>query len=67
MVESTDGEKEVFKAYIAAREESEQVPKVRVGDDVSSTLIDKVDAMLQNLKKEIDNVDAKIRDDWRLL
>ncbi|KAK9287976.1 hypothetical protein L1049_016421 [Liquidambar formosana] len=65
--EGTDGEREAMKAYRAAREESDHAAEVAVGDDISSALIDRVDAMLQNLEKEIDDVDAKIGDRWRLL
>ncbi|KAA8532162.1 hypothetical protein F0562_006696 [Nyssa sinensis] len=65
--EGTDGEQEAMKAYRAAREESDHAAEVAVGDEVSSALIDRVDAMLQNLEKEIDDVDAKIGDRWQLL
>ncbi|KAJ0035594.1 hypothetical protein Pint_26243 [Pistacia integerrima] len=51
--EGTDGEKDAIKAYKAAREETDHS--------------DEVDAMLQNLEKEIDDVDAKIGDRWQLL
>ncbi|XVE84391.1 hypothetical protein DITRI_Ditri17bG0008800 [Diplodiscus trichospermus] len=63
----TDGEKDAIKAYRAAREESDRSSEVSESDEVSSMLIEKVDAMLQNLEKEIDDVDAKIGDRWRLL
>ncbi|KAJ6289544.1 hypothetical protein OIU76_025375 [Salix suchowensis] len=36
-------------------------------DEVSSALIERVDSMLHNLEKEIDDVDAKIGDRWRIL
>ncbi|KAI3459854.1 hypothetical protein Pfo_016517 [Paulownia fortunei] len=65
--DGTDGEVEAMKAYIAARDESEDGAEVPESDMVSSALIDKVDAMLQNLEKEIDDVDAKIGDHWRVL
>ncbi|XP_065874120.1 uncharacterized protein [Euphorbia lathyris] len=65
--EGTEDVKDAKKAYKAAREESEQAIEVPVADKVSSKLIDRVDAMLQNLEKEIDDVDAKIGDRWRLL
>ncbi|XP_028070229.1 mitochondrial proton/calcium exchanger protein-like isoform X2 [Camellia sinensis] len=65
--EGTD-EVEAMKAYKAAREESDQASDFAVHDDeVSSALVDRVDAMLQKLEKEIDDVDAKIGDRWRLL
>ncbi|KAL6993174.1 hypothetical protein U1Q18_011292 [Sarracenia purpurea var. burkii] len=64
--EGTD-EAEAMKAYRAIREESDQASDVTVGDGVSSALIDRVDAILQKLEKEIDDVDAKIGDRWRLL
>ncbi|EEF32570.1 leucine zipper-ef-hand containing transmembrane protein, putative [Ricinus communis] len=65
--EGTDGEKEAFRAYVAAREESDRASEVDERDEVSSALIERVDAMLQNLEKEIDDVDAKIGDHWRIL
>lgn len=65
--EGTDGEKDAIKAYRAAREEIDNADEVAEGDEVSSSLIERVDAMLQNLEKEIDDVDAKIGDRWRLL
>ncbi|KAL1327946.1 hypothetical protein HN51_037926 [Arachis hypogaea] len=65
--EGTDSEKAAFKAYKAAREEDEQDKESGEGDRVSSALIERVDAMLHNLEKEIDDVDAKIGDRWRLL
>ncbi|XP_054812753.1 uncharacterized protein LOC129313555 isoform X2 [Prosopis cineraria] len=63
---TTDG-KDALKAYKAAREEHEHATELDERDEVSSALIEKVDAMLQNLEKEIDDVDAKIGDRWRLL
>ncbi|RDX62462.1 Mitochondrial proton/calcium exchanger protein, partial [Mucuna pruriens] len=65
--EGSNGEKDAFKAYKAAREENEHATESGEGDKVSSALIGRVDAMLQNLEKEIDDVDAKIGDRWRLL
>ncbi|CAL9028284.1 unnamed protein product [Prunus brigantina] len=65
--EGTDGEKDALKAYKAARDESDSTSVEAEGDEVSSALIDKVDAMLQNLEKEIDDVDAHIGDRWQLL
>ncbi|KAJ4958783.1 hypothetical protein NE237_025894 [Protea cynaroides] len=65
--EGKDGEEDAKKAYRAAREDSDQVAEKAVGDKVSSALINRVDAMLQKLEKEIDDVDAKIGDRWRLL
>lgn len=65
--EGTDGEEEARKAYKAAREDSDQAVERALGDKVSSALIDRVDAMLQKLEKEIDDVDATIGDRWRLL
>ena len=56
------------KAYKAAREEDTDRNKERTVDDkVSSALINRVDVMLQKLEKEIDDVDAKIGNRWRLL
>ncbi|MED6130997.1 hypothetical protein PIB30_005951 [Stylosanthes scabra] len=66
--EGTDGEKEAFKAYKAAREDDKRDKEESgEGNSVSSALIERVDAMLHNLEKEIDDVDAKIGDRWRLL
>ncbi|KAG2410372.1 Integrin-linked protein [Vigna angularis] len=65
--EGSDGPKDAFKAYKAAREEHDITAESGEGDKVSSALINRVDAMLQNLEKEIDDVDAKIGDRWRLL
>lgn len=65
--EGSNGEKDAFKAYKAAREEHEHATESSEGEKVSSALIERVDAMLQNLEKEIDDVDAKIGDRWRLL
>lgn len=57
-------EEEAMKVYRAVREETDQDSDVAARDEVSSELIDRVDAMLQNLEKY---VDAKIGDRWRLL
>ncbi|CAB4288912.1 unnamed protein product [Prunus armeniaca] len=57
--EGTDGEKDALKAYKAARDESDSTSVEAEGDEV--------DAMLQNLEKEIDDVDAHIGDRWQLL
>ncbi|XVF41403.1 hypothetical protein PTKIN_Ptkin01aG0277300 [Pterospermum kingtungense] len=65
--EGTKGEEEAKKAYKAAREDRDKTAEKAIGDKVSSALIDRVDAMLQKLEKEIDDVDAKIGDRWRLL
>ncbi|EES12441.2 LETM1 and EF-hand domain-containing protein 1, mitochondrial isoform X1 [Sorghum bicolor] len=65
--EGTDGEEEARRAYKAAREESDHAAEAAVGEKVSSALIDRVDAMLQKLEKEIDDVDARIGNRWQLL
>uniref|UniRef100_A0ACD5TAP8 Uncharacterized protein n=1 Tax=Avena sativa TaxID=4498 RepID=A0ACD5TAP8_AVESA len=65
--EGTEGEEEAKKAYKAAREESDDAEEVAAEEKVSSALIDKVDAMLQELEKEIDDVDAQIGNRWQLL
>ncbi|XP_062169604.1 uncharacterized protein LOC133875471 [Alnus glutinosa] len=65
--EGTGSEKDAMKAYRAAREETENAAEEAEGDVASSSLIERVDAMLQNLEKEIDDVDAEIGDRWRLL
>ncbi|MCO5603760.1 hypothetical protein L7F22_057912 [Adiantum nelumboides] len=62
--EGTEGEAEARKAYQAAHEDRERsTPEAKV----SSALVEKVDAMLQKLEKEIDDVDAEIGDRWKLL
>ncbi|KAJ1263174.1 hypothetical protein BS78_09G163700 [Paspalum vaginatum] len=65
--EGTEGEEEAKKAYIAAREEPDHDADVAAEEKVSSALIEKVDAMLQKLEKEIDDVDAQIGNRWQLL
>ncbi|XP_031505162.1 uncharacterized protein LOC116267529 [Nymphaea colorata] len=65
--EGEEGEEEAKKAYRAAREESDHAAEMAMGHKVSSALINRVDAMLQKLEKEIDDVDAIIGDRWRLL
>ncbi|TQD88535.1 hypothetical protein C1H46_025955 [Malus baccata] len=65
--EGTDGEKDALKAYKAARDESDSTAEAEGDNGISSALIDKVDSMLHNLEKEIDDVDAQIGDRWRLL
>ncbi|CAB4286481.1 unnamed protein product [Prunus armeniaca] len=56
--EGTDGEKDALKAYKVAHDESDSTSVEAEGDEVSSALIDKVDAMLQNLEAEIDYICA---------
>ncbi|KAG6586138.1 Mitochondrial proton/calcium exchanger protein, partial [Cucurbita argyrosperma subsp. sororia] len=65
--EGTDGEEEARKAYKAAREDTDQAAEMTLGRKVSSALINRIDTMLHKLEKEIDDVDAKIGDRWRLL
>lgn len=65
--EGTEGEEEAKKAYLAAREEPDHDAEVAAEEKVSSALIEKVDAMLQKLEKEIDDVDAQIGNRWQLL
>lgn len=65
--EGTDGEEEAKKAYKAARTDTDHAAEKAIGHKMSSPLIEKVDAMIQKLEKEIDDVDAKIGDRWRLL
>ncbi|XP_055813144.1 uncharacterized protein LOC129882736 [Solanum dulcamara] len=62
--DGTVGEVDAIKAYRAAHDENDHAAE---HDEVSSALIDKVDSMLQNLEKEIDDVDAKIGNHWRIL
>nr|GEU74295.1 mitochondrial proton/calcium exchanger protein-like [Tanacetum cinerariifolium] len=65
--EGTDGEQDIMKAYKAAHEEIDESTDEHVPDGASSALINRVDAMLQKLEKDIDDVDAKIGDKWRVL
>ncbi|KAE8818047.1 Ca2+ binding protein cbp1 [Hordeum vulgare] len=65
--EDTEGAEEAKKAYMAVRGESDDTTEVASEEKVSSALIDKVDAMLQGLEKEIDDVDAQIGNRWQLL
>ncbi|KAG8086848.1 hypothetical protein GUJ93_ZPchr0010g10395 [Zizania palustris] len=65
--EGTEDEEEARRAYIAAREESDHAAEVVAREKVSSTLIERVDAMLHKLEKEIDDVDARIGNHWQLL
>ncbi|KAL8241278.1 hypothetical protein R6Q59_014633 [Mikania micrantha] len=65
--EGTDSEEESKKAYRAARTDTDHAAEMAIGHKLSSPLIEKVDAMIQKLEKEIDDVDAKIGDRWRLL
>ncbi|KAJ4904975.1 LETM1-like protein [Raphanus sativus] len=65
--EDVDGEKAAMKAYKAAREDSDQSEEVAEADEVSSALMEKVDGLIQNLEKEIDDVDIKIGKGWQLL
>ncbi|KAK3154586.1 hypothetical protein QOZ80_2BG0192560 [Eleusine coracana subsp. coracana] len=65
--EGTEGGEEAKRAYLAAREESERDAEVAAEEKVSSALIEKVDSMLQELEKEIDDVDAQIGNRWQLL
>ncbi|KAG6408438.1 hypothetical protein SASPL_131450 [Salvia splendens] len=65
--DGTDGEEQAKMAYKAARDESKDDAEVPEQNNVSSALVDKVEDMLQKLEKEIDDVDAKIGDQWRIL
>ena len=65
--EGTVDEEEARRAYRVAREESDHAAELVAGEKVSSALIEKVDAMLQKLEKEIDDVDARIGNRWQLL
>ncbi|KAI3932893.1 hypothetical protein MKX01_031875 [Papaver californicum] len=65
--EGTEGVEKAKRAYKAAREENDQDTETDADEKVSSALINRVDAMLQKLEKEIDDVDAKIGNKWRLL
>ncbi|ESQ28833.1 hypothetical protein EUTSA_v10018184mg [Eutrema salsugineum] len=63
----TDDEEEARKAYLAAREDSDRSAQKAIADKTSSALLDRVETMLQKLEKEIDDVDNKIGNRWRLL
>ncbi|KAL1193259.1 hypothetical protein V5N11_017092 [Cardamine amara subsp. amara] len=63
----TDDEEEARKAYLAAREDSDKSAQKAIADKTSSALLDRVETMLQKLEKEIDDVDNKIGNRWRLL
>uniref|UniRef100_A0A453CBD9 Mitochondrial proton/calcium exchanger protein n=1 Tax=Aegilops tauschii subsp. strangulata TaxID=200361 RepID=A0A453CBD9_AEGTS len=65
--EGTVDEEEARRAYRVAREESDHAAELVAGGKVSSALIEKVDAMLQKLEKEIDDVDARIGNRWQVL
>ncbi|CAL9245726.1 unnamed protein product [Arabidopsis halleri] len=65
--DDVDGEKAAMKAYKAAREDIDQADEVEEADEVSSALMEKVDGLIQNLEKEIDDVDIKIGKGWQLL
>lgn len=62
-----EGAEAAMKAYHASREQSDHATEVSVGSNVSSSLINRIDAMLHKLEKEIDDVDEKIGDRWRIL
>ncbi|CAL4893862.1 unnamed protein product [Urochloa decumbens] len=65
--EGAEGEEEAKKAYFAAREEPDHDAEVAEEENVSSALIEKVDAMLHELEKEIDHVDEQIGNRLQLL
>ncbi|EPS72655.1 hypothetical protein M569_02102, partial [Genlisea aurea] len=65
--EGTDGEAAAKKAYRAARDDSDRAVERLASDKVSEALINRVDVMLHKLEKDIDEVDARIGDRWRLL
>ena len=52
---------------LSSRQESDHATELSVGSNVSSSLINRIDAMLHKLEKEIDDVDAKFGDRWRIL
>lgn len=62
-----EGVEVALKAYDAARGQNDQAAETTIGSKVSEALRNKVDAMLHMLEKEIDDVDAKIGDRWRIL
>lgn len=69
--EGTEGAEEARKAFYhatkAAQPEDEEKDEKSPADHVSSALIERVDAMLHKLEKELDDVDLKIGDRWRIL
>ncbi|XP_044350377.1 calcium-dependent protein kinase 4 isoform X3 [Triticum aestivum] len=62
-----DTTKEANRAYMAAREESDDAVKVALKEDVPLALIEKVDAMFQKYEKDIDGVDAQTGNHLQLL
>lgn len=62
--EGTDGALEARKAYQAAHADRERAAS---SNNRSTALTEQVDAILQKVEKELDDVDAKIGDRWRLL
>jgi LETM1 and EF-hand domain-containing protein 1 len=66
--EGTDDAEEARNAfYHSSREAIKDYDERLPADHVSSALIERVDAMLHKLEKELDDVDIKIGDRWRIL
>eukprot|EP00850_Spirogloea_muscicola_P019244 SM000187S03861 [mRNA] locus=s187:52808:57172:+ [translate_table: standard] len=65
--EGSDSASAAREAYKAARHESDKAAEAAAENTVSSALINRVDKMLHKLEKELDDVDAKIGDRWRIL
>ncbi|KAL3690690.1 hypothetical protein R1sor_004341 [Riccia sorocarpa] len=65
--EGTPEEAEARRAYRAAQEDSDHVAEFASRSRVSSALTERVDALLHKLEKELDYVDARIGDRWRIL
>ncbi|CAK9209487.1 unnamed protein product [Sphagnum troendelagicum] len=66
--EGTDDAEEARNAfYHSSREAITHYEERLPADHVSSALIERVDAMLHKLEKELDDVDIKIGDRWRIL
>ncbi|WOK96507.1 mitochondrial proton/calcium exchanger protein-like isoform X1 [Canna indica] len=58
---------EAKRAYIEARQKKDHAAEGAPADEVSLVLRNKVDHMIQKLKKEIDDVDTAIGRWWKLL
>ncbi|GAQ85898.1 hypothetical protein KFL_002600060 [Klebsormidium nitens] len=68
--EGTDGEEEAKRLFFEAKKEVDRAAhegEEDGGAGPSQALIKRVDSLLHKLEKEIDDVDAKIGDRWRIL
>ncbi|KAJ7563576.1 hypothetical protein O6H91_03G115700 [Diphasiastrum complanatum] len=58
---------EARKAYVAAREDSDHAAEAASSGRIPKSLIAQVDKLLHKLEKELDEVDSKISDRWKIL